>query len=230
VNTNVATYIQSGNVLFSAGRLDRRSLMRRIEAALGRLWDTARRSSYAPSSRLQPPIGDAHHLVSSEMRYPAGHKELTRERIVRAAARRFRSRGTEGAGIGDLMRDLRLTHGGFYRHFDSKERLFATSPLRPRRSVAGRHRRAGPPEDSRRRQAVFSLRRRTVGFFGFDRMMERAGIRVSAERIVSSSNPRLRYLIGRQAKTVSRLRRFPWTNLRTRSAADLLARLANGRC
>jgi TetR/AcrR family transcriptional repressor of nem operon len=23
------------------------------------------------------------------------------------------------------MRDLRLTHGGFYRHFDSKERLFA---------------------------------------------------------------------------------------------------------
>src|SRR4030095_4334239 len=26
---------------------------------------------------------------------------------------------------GDLMRDLRLTHGGFYRHFDSKERLFA---------------------------------------------------------------------------------------------------------
>ena len=46
-------------------------------------------------------------------------------RIVRAAARRFRRRGSEGAGIGDLMRDLRLTHGGFYRHFDSKERLFA---------------------------------------------------------------------------------------------------------
>jgi TetR/AcrR family transcriptional regulator, transcriptional repressor for nem operon len=59
------------------------------------------------------------------MRYPADHKQQTRERIVRAAARRFRSRGTEGAGIGDLMRDLRLTHGGFYRHFDSKERLFA---------------------------------------------------------------------------------------------------------
>ena len=59
------------------------------------------------------------------MRYPAGHKEQTRDRIVRAAARRFRSRGSEGAGIGDLMRDLRLTHGGFYRHFDSKEGLFA---------------------------------------------------------------------------------------------------------
>jgi TetR/AcrR family transcriptional regulator, transcriptional repressor for nem operon len=59
------------------------------------------------------------------MRYPADHKQQTRERIVRAAARRFRTRGSEGAGIGDLMRDLRLTHGGFYRHFDSKEWLFA---------------------------------------------------------------------------------------------------------
>jgi TetR/AcrR family transcriptional repressor of nem operon len=59
------------------------------------------------------------------MRYPAEHKKQTRDRIVRAAARRFRSRGSEGAGIGDLMQDLRLTHGGFYRHFDNKEALFA---------------------------------------------------------------------------------------------------------
>lgn len=59
------------------------------------------------------------------MRYPAEHKQQTRERIVKAAARRFRSRGSESAAIGDLMRDLRLTHGGFYRHFGSKEELFA---------------------------------------------------------------------------------------------------------
>ena len=58
------------------------------------------------------------------MRYPAQHKQQTRQRIVRAAARWFRSRGTEGATIGTLMRDLRLTHGGFYRHFHSKEELF----------------------------------------------------------------------------------------------------------
>lgn len=58
------------------------------------------------------------------MRYPAAHKQETRERIVRAAARRFRSRGSDASGIGDLMRDLRLTHGGFYRHFGSKEELF----------------------------------------------------------------------------------------------------------
>ena len=59
------------------------------------------------------------------MRYSAQHKQQTRARIVRAAARRFRSRGGAGAAISDLMRDLRLTHGGFYRHFDSKEDLFA---------------------------------------------------------------------------------------------------------
>jgi TetR/AcrR family transcriptional repressor of nem operon len=63
--------------------------------------------------------------ISKVMRYGPEHKQQTRERIVRAAARRFRSRGTEGAAIGDLMRDLRLTHGGFYRHFDSKEDLVA---------------------------------------------------------------------------------------------------------
>jgi TetR/AcrR family transcriptional repressor of nem operon len=58
------------------------------------------------------------------MRYPAEHKQQTRKRILRAAARRFRIGGSEGAPIGDLMRDLHLTHGGFYRHFANKEDLF----------------------------------------------------------------------------------------------------------
>ena len=61
------------------------------------------------------------------MRYPTDHKQQTRQRILRAASRRFRSRGTEGAAIADLMRDLRLTHGGFYRHFGSKEGLVAAA-------------------------------------------------------------------------------------------------------
>src|SRR5713101_4356704 len=57
------------------------------------------------------------------MRYSTSHKEETKQRIIRAAARRFRSRGSEGAAIGDLMRDLHMTHDGFYRHFASKEDL-----------------------------------------------------------------------------------------------------------
>lgn len=59
------------------------------------------------------------------MRYPAEHKARVRRKIVRAASRRFRARGGDGVGIADLMRELKLTHGGFYRHFHDKEALFA---------------------------------------------------------------------------------------------------------
>src|SRR5690348_4364118 len=58
------------------------------------------------------------------MRYSAEHKQETRERIVRAASRHFRRHGREGVAIADLMRKLNLTHGGFYRHFGSKEQLY----------------------------------------------------------------------------------------------------------
>ena len=60
------------------------------------------------------------------MRYPSEHKEQTRERIVRAASRRFR-RGGASVGIAELMKALKLTHGGFYRHFKSKDALFAAA-------------------------------------------------------------------------------------------------------
>ena len=58
------------------------------------------------------------------MRYPPEHKDRVRERIVQAASRHFRGRSGEGVAIADLMRDLKLTHGGFYRHFKGKEQLF----------------------------------------------------------------------------------------------------------
>ena len=57
------------------------------------------------------------------MRYSAEHKRETRERIVRTASQHFRRRGQGGVGIADLMSGLKLTHGGFYKHFDSKEEL-----------------------------------------------------------------------------------------------------------
>jgi TetR/AcrR family transcriptional repressor of nem operon len=72
------------------------------------------------------------------MRYPDDHKPKIRERIIRAAAKRFRRRGGERATISDLMRDLRLTHGGFYRHFDSKEDLLAEAFGQGLRQVSDR--------------------------------------------------------------------------------------------
>lgn len=56
-------------------------------------------------------------------RYPAGHKEQTRERIVRTAAMRLRSHGLDGTGVASLMSDAGLTNGAFYSHFGSKDDL-----------------------------------------------------------------------------------------------------------
>jgi TetR/AcrR family transcriptional repressor of nem operon len=49
----------------------------------------------------------------------------TRERIVKAAAAKFRLNGIGGTGLSDLMAAAGLTHGGFYRHFDSKDQIVA---------------------------------------------------------------------------------------------------------
>jgi len=54
----------------------------------------------------------------------------SRERIIEAAARRFRERGFEGIGVADLMKEAGLTHGGFYGHFESKEDLMALACAR----------------------------------------------------------------------------------------------------
>jgi TetR/AcrR family transcriptional repressor of nem operon len=47
----------------------------------------------------------------------------TRERIVTVAAEEFREHGIVATGLSDLMSAAGLTHGGFYRHFDSKDEL-----------------------------------------------------------------------------------------------------------
>jgi TetR/AcrR family transcriptional repressor of nem operon len=50
-----------------------------------------------------------------------------REQIVAAAAKRFRECGFDGISVADIMKDVGLTHGGFYRHFSSKEELVAAA-------------------------------------------------------------------------------------------------------
>ena len=49
----------------------------------------------------------------------------TRKRIVRAAARKFREKGIVATGLARLMKAAGLTHGGFYKHFESKDQLVA---------------------------------------------------------------------------------------------------------
>lgn len=59
------------------------------------------------------------------MRYSKEHKAATRERIVEAAARRFRRDGIDAVSVPALMKEIGLTHGGFYAHFASKDALVA---------------------------------------------------------------------------------------------------------
>ena len=48
-----------------------------------------------------------------------------RQAILQAAARLYRERGFTGVGVADIAREAGLTHGGLYRHFESKEALAA---------------------------------------------------------------------------------------------------------
>jgi TetR/AcrR family transcriptional regulator, transcriptional repressor for nem operon len=57
------------------------------------------------------------------MRYPRLHKRLSREKIVRTAARAFNRHGFNGIGIADIMKEAGLTQGAFSGHFSSKDEL-----------------------------------------------------------------------------------------------------------
>jgi TetR/AcrR family transcriptional repressor of nem operon len=52
-----------------------------------------------------------------------------RSAIVDSASKLFREKGIEGVGVAELTAAAGLTHGGFYRHFDSKEALFKEACL-----------------------------------------------------------------------------------------------------
>jgi TetR/AcrR family transcriptional repressor of nem operon len=61
------------------------------------------------------------------MRYGPEHKIETHRKIVKDASRRVRSEGLNGAAVATVMRDTGLTHGGFYKHFESKDELLVES-------------------------------------------------------------------------------------------------------
>jgi TetR/AcrR family transcriptional regulator, transcriptional repressor for nem operon len=80
----------------------------------------------------------------------AGHKE----QIIAAAARRYRERGFDGISVADLMKEVGLTHGGFYRHFSSKDELIALSALRAVADTIGKWRKIADNATGDRLEAV----------------------------------------------------------------------------
>ncbi|MDP9877855.1 TetR/AcrR family transcriptional repressor of nem operon [Variovorax boronicumulans] len=59
------------------------------------------------------------------MKVTKAQAQANRAHIVETASTLFRERGYDGVGIADLMAFAGFTHGGFYKHFESKADLMA---------------------------------------------------------------------------------------------------------
>lgn len=57
------------------------------------------------------------------MRYAAGHKEATRERLLSTGGAVIKKNGFATTGVDSLMEAVGLTGGAFYTHFSSKSKL-----------------------------------------------------------------------------------------------------------
>lgn len=62
------------------------------------------------------------------MRYQPGRKkQMTRERVLKAASAAIRADGAARVSVAGIMSDVGLTHGGFYNHFASREDFIAAA-------------------------------------------------------------------------------------------------------
>jgi TetR/AcrR family transcriptional repressor of nem operon len=59
------------------------------------------------------------------MRTSMAVMDQNHQQIVEEASRLFRERGIDSTSVSDVMAAAGLTHGGFYRHFESKDALAA---------------------------------------------------------------------------------------------------------
>jgi TetR/AcrR family transcriptional regulator, transcriptional repressor for nem operon len=62
-------------------------------------------------------------LKERKMARSQAEKDASHRRIVKAAAAQIRRDGVDAVRVSELMREAGLTHGGFYRHFASREDL-----------------------------------------------------------------------------------------------------------
>src|ERR1700679_1950619 len=82
------------------------------------------------------------------MRYEPEHKAEVHQKIVKDASRRIRTEGLTGAAVSAVMRDAGLTHGGFYKHFESKDELLIESLGESFREITARLVHAGEQSHS----------------------------------------------------------------------------------
>jgi len=61
------------------------------------------------------------------MRYETDHKQKTKARVLKEAAKAIRVEGPHRIAVAGVMAKAGLTHGGFYAHFNSKDDLVAAA-------------------------------------------------------------------------------------------------------
>ena len=86
------------------------------------------------------------------MRYRPEHKAEIHQKIVKDASRRVRAEGITGAAVSAVMRDAGLTHGGFYKHFESKDELLMESLSEAFQEIAESLAHAAEQSQTRRRR------------------------------------------------------------------------------
>ncbi|MDE1172100.1 MAG: TetR/AcrR family transcriptional regulator [Parvibaculaceae bacterium] len=59
------------------------------------------------------------------MRYDPEHKERTRAKVLKEAARAIKANGPDQISVAGIMASAGLTHGGFYAHFKSRDDFIA---------------------------------------------------------------------------------------------------------
>src|SRR4029453_8445213 len=69
-------------------------------------------------------------IIQVAMRHSNEDKAASHEGIVGVPAARIRESGTEQPGVAEIMRAAGLTHGGFYKHFGSRDELIAEAVAR----------------------------------------------------------------------------------------------------
>jgi len=86
------------------------------------------------------------------MRVSRSEMERSHARIVEGAARLLREQGVANTSVGDVMEAAGLTHGGFYRHFETKEALLSAAleaAFAQVTAFADRHVRERDPDEAR---------------------------------------------------------------------------------
>jgi TetR/AcrR family transcriptional regulator, transcriptional repressor for nem operon len=72
------------------------------------------------------------------MRVSRAQAEENRQNVIDVASRLFREKGFDGIGLKDLMEGAGMTHGAFYKQFESKEDLVAAASARALESATSR--------------------------------------------------------------------------------------------